>query len=447
MPRMAKPLTAAKVRTAGPGRHADGLAPGLYLTVRNGKRSWIYRFTSPTQKKPGSNSGRLRDMAVGPVALETDQPGLTLAKARERAADLRKLILGGVDPLDHEAEAAAAQAAEAEASRAAGTTFAEAAQRMLKAREGTWKNAKHAAQWRSTLEGLPAALRQSPVNAITKRDIADALAAPWREIPETARRLLGRIMETMAFAKAEDVLPEQFSVAALREGVVTILGDQKEHRRAAGYGHHPALPWRHLPAFWAALASHRGHSADALRLLILTALRTAPVRAARREHFDLERALWTIPAAAMKMGRAHRVPLPDEAVALLRGMEPKRTGYLFPGQRRTGRAPADKPISDMALLTLMRKMKGPHGRGWRDDEGQLATPHGFRSSFRDWVADTGGPADAADAALAHAVKGKTKAAYHRSDLFDLRRPLMAEWASFVTGAGTTGAGAAAGAEG
>lgn len=428
-----KVLTVAGVRAATKNT-ADGQTPGLYLFVSpSGGKRWVFRYTSPTRKKPNDpNRGVLRDMPLGRVALEEGQPGLTLKAARSAAAEPRTLLDRGIDPIDHAEQEHAAKVQEVQAARVAGTPFREVAERLLKSREGTWKNTKHAAQWASTLEGLPAKLRDMPVVAITKRDVADALAHPWRTIPETGRRLLGRVMEVMAYAKGEDILPEQFSVAALKEGVLTLLGDQKEHRKAAGYGNFPALPWERTPAFWSALATHKGRAPDALRLLILTALRTAPVRLARWEHFDLERGVWTIPAADMKMDRAHRVPLSAEAVALLRGMEPKAAGFLFPGQRRTGRTPTEKPLSDMALLSVMRKMKGPDGKGWRDDEGRLAVPHGFRSSFRDWCADNGKPGDAAEAALAHKVKGKVEAAYNRSTLFDLRRPLMQEWADFVT---------------
>lgn len=443
MAKAAKGLTVAGVRAATKTT-ADAENAGLYLFVSpSGGKRWVFRYTSPTRKKPNNpNRGVLRDMPLGQVAFEEGQPGRTLAKARVEAKRLRILVDNDkVDPIDHEAAQKAATQQAKTAARVAGTPFREVAERLLKSREGTWKNAKHAAQWASTLEGLPAKLRDMPVVAITKRDVADALAHPWRTIPETGRRLLGRVMEVMAYAKGEDILPEQFSVAALKEGVLTLLGDQKEHRKAAGYGNFPALPWEHAPAFWSALAAHKGRAPDALRLLILTALRTAPVRMARWEHFDLERGVWTIPAADMKMDRAHRVPLSAEAVALLRGMEPKAAGFLFPGQRRTGRTPTEKPLSDMALLSVMRKMKGPDGKGWRDDEGRVAVPHGFRSSFRDWCADNGKPGDAAEAALAHKVKGKVEAAYNRSTLFDLRRPLMQEWADFVARKGQQAASA------
>ena len=388
-------FTALEVsRMSKPGRFGDG--GGLWLQVRDAEhKSWIFRFML---------DGKAREMGLGPVAV------LPLKEARERAIAARRLLLDGIDPLDVRHEAKAARKAATDA-----LTFRQTAVRYIAAHRAGWKNDKHAAQWAATLETyVHPWFGDRPVAAVDTGDVMKAVEPIWSEKPETASRVRGRIESILDYAKSRGWRAGENP--ARWKGHVANLLPKKTKVRAVE--HHAALPWAEIGQFMAALEAEVGTAALALRFTILTAARTGETIGATWSEIDLAGATWTIPAARMKAAREHRVPLSPAAMALLmalpgsNGAEPG--AYVFAGGK------AGKPLSNMAMLALLRRM----------NRGDL-TAHGFRSTFRDWAAEaTSYPGEMAEAALAHAVSSRVEAAYRRGDLFEKRRAMMAEWAKF-----------------
>jgi integrase len=389
---MAK-LSALKVRTlASPGRYGDG--GNLWFQVRDADhRSWLFRYTL---------HGRARQMGLGPY------PDVPLAEARECARTCRAQVRAGVDPIDH-------RAADMQAKRQAATggiTFAGVAERYLAAHEATWRNEKHRYQWRATLTTAATAFGDKSVSAIGTGDVTGLLEPMWRKTPETASRLRGRIESVLDYARVHGWRAGD-NPARWKGHLDHILPSASQVARVE---HHPALPWRDIGAFMAALRPQPGVAALALRFTVLTASRTGEVIGARWVEMDLDSAIWSIPGDRMKAGRPHRVPLSAPCVALLRAVEPYRTQgeWIFPGGK------AGKPLSNMSMTMTLRRMD-------RHD----ITVHGFRSTFRDWCSEaTDYPGDVAEAALAHVIGDKVEAAYRRGDLFDKRRSLMNDWAAF-----------------
>jgi integrase len=404
MPRRAAGLSAAKVAKAGPGRYGDG--DGLYLLVRpNGTRFWIFRFTPP--------GGTMREMGLGRAGADKNAVGL--AEARERAGTLYRLVKAGIDPLaKREADAATAKAAAQDAAIRA-VTFRQVAVDYIATHEAAWSNPKHRQQWTNTLEAYAFPnFGDVPVAAVETAHVLSALEPIWRIKPETATRLRGRIEAVLDAAKARG-LRNGDNPAAWKGHLALAL---PARAKVAKVEHHAALPWSEVGSFMEALNGQKGMGALALRFAILTAARTAEVIGATWGEFDLAGAVWTIPAGRMKAGREHRVPLSEPVLALLGDVAKLRTSVapeapVFPG------GVAGKGLSNMAMLTLLRRMG-------RDD----LTAHGFRSTFRDWAAETTGyPSEVVEMALAHAVGDKVEAAYRRGDLFEKRRRLMADWAA------------------
>jgi integrase len=394
MPKQAKGLTVRQVETKTAGMWADG--GGLYLRVTAaGARGWIYRYQI---------AGRRREMGVGPYPL------VTLAEARQRAHDARKLVMVGTDPIDAKRASAVAQAVE---KAKAVPTFRQVAEQYIVNHRPAWRNEKHAGQWAATLATyVHPVMGDLPADEVDTPTILRVLEPLWHTKTETASRLRGRIEAVLDFAKAcghrtgenpsrwkghlDHVLPAKGKVAPVE--------------------HHAAMPYADLPAFWPRLQAADGMGARALEFAILTACRTSEVLGARWDEIDMGAAVWTIPAARMKAGAEHRVPLTAPALALLRKMAAIREGeYVIAGQR------PGKPLSGMAMAMTLRRMKVE------------VTPHGFRSTFRTWASEkTSAPWEVAEAALAHTLGDKTEQAYQRGDLFDRRRSLMDQWASFVT---------------
>ena len=407
MPKRAAGLTAAGVRTAKPGIHVDG--GGLMLVVKaSGAATWMLRFQI---------AGRRRDMGLGPAR---GVGAVSLADARTKAADARKLIAQGVDPLaKREQDQAAAEVARLAAEQAAAAevmTFQRVADRYLAAHERGWRNAKHRAQWAMTLRDYAGPhFGGLPVAQVETRHVEAALRPVWLRKPETATRLRGRIEAILDYA----------TVHGWREGANPARWrghlDKLFPRRTkvAPVEHHAALPWQELGAFMAHLRARDGLAARTLELAILTAARSGEVLNARWSELDLDAAVWTVPAVRMKAGREHRVPLSPAAVQLLRDLLPLRRPddpdpLVFPGQRQ------GRPLSVMAMTMALRRMK----------RGDL-TVHGFRSTFRDWAAEqTNYARDVAEMALAHTIGDKVEAAYRRGDLFQKRERLMADWAKY-----------------
>ena len=379
-------LTAAGVGAQKtPGRYGDG--DGLFLLVGpSGGKSWMCRV---------QKAGRRRDIGLGSFKK------VPLAEARKRAEQIRIQVEAGIDPV-------------AERRRAAGIpTFRVAAAIVYAEQSKAWKNRKHQGQWLTSLEthAFPT-IGDMAVNAIDTGMVRDLLADIWLTKNETARRVRQRINAIMDWACAKG-----YREAALPMAVV----NRSLPKNAARVKHHAALAYADLPDFMTALRQRETMGRLALEALILTATRSGEVRAATWAEFDLDAGLWTIPAERMKAGREHVVPLSPTALALFLKMKRFKvvsSDLVFPGQAK------GKPLSDMTLAKVLRDMD------------LVATPHGFRSTFRDWVAEaTQFQSDLAEAALAHVIADKTVAAYQRGTMLEKRRTLMNAWADFADGRG------------
>ena len=353
--------------------------------------------------------GKRRDMGLG----SAKGPGAVgLAEAREKAAEARKLVRAGLDPLRLRREGDAARAA-----RVLGRSFAEVAEAYMDAHAGGWRNAKHRAQWAMTLRDYAGShLGALPVAEVETAHVAAALRPIWTEKPETASRLRGRIEAVLDYAIVHGW--REGPNPARWRGHLDHLFPRRSRVRAVK--HHAALPWREVPGFLARLRAGEGVAARALEFAVLTGARTGEVLGARWSEVDLEWAVWTVPAERMKAGREHRVPLAPAAVELLRALLPlRRTAedpnpLVFPGRQR------GRPLSIMAMAMLLRRL----GRG-------DVTVHGFRSAFRDWAGEeTHHAREVVEAALAHRLGDKAEQAYARGDLFLKRRALMGDWAAF-----------------
>lgn len=377
-------LSPTRVKAARePGRYGDG--DGLFLLVgSSGSKSWIVRV---------QKDGRRRDIGVGSAAK------VSLKVARERAAVIRSQIEADIDPV-------------AERRKAAGVpTFREAAKLVHGEHKRGWKNAKHRGQWLATLEAYAfPAFGDVAISAIDAPAVRDALASIWLTKPETARRLRQRILTIIDWAIAKGYRANPLPIAVI---------DKALPRQRAKAKHHAALPHSELPAFMARLREKETMGRLALEAAILTAARSGEIRLMTWAELDLASGTWTIPADRMKAGREHVIPLPRQAVALFERMKEHRRGdigLVFPGFAR------GRPLSDMTLIKVLRDM------------GVRAVPHGFRSTFRDWIAErTNWPAELAEAALAHVISDKTVAAYQRGTMLEKRRALMAAWADYCDG--------------
>jgi integrase len=374
------------------GMYADG--GGLYLQVTGPEaRSWVYRY---------ARDGKTRYMGLGSLN------AVSLAEARTRAAEARRLASAGIDPIsarDGQRDAERVEAAKQ-------VTFAAAAEAFIKAHKTGWRSAKHGDQWRNTLatyvHPLVGAL---PVQQIDAGLVVRVLEPIWTTKPETASRVRQRIEAVLDAATARGHRSGE-NPARWRGHLENLLPARAKVKRVR---HHPALPYAELGAFMAELRRQDGLAGRAMELLILTATRTTECIAARWSELGLDEALWTIPAERIKAGRLHRVPLAPAALALLRRLAQARIGeFVFPG--RPG-----KPMSNGALLALLRRME-------RTD----LTVHGFRSTFRDWAAEqTNFSREVAEMSLSHAIGDKVEAAYRRGDLLEKRRRLMEAWATFA----------------
>lgn len=390
-------LSAARVNSLKqPGRYGDG--DGLWLQIGpSGTKSWLFRY---------ERDGRERQMGLGPLAL------VSLAEAREKTHACRKILLDGRDPIEERRATRASARAEA----AKGITFRDCAARYIAAHRAGWRNAKHAAQWGSTLEAYASPhFGDLHVGAIDTALVLKAIEPIWTEKPETASRVRGRIESVLDWATARGY--RRGENPARWKGHLDHLLPRRQ--KLARVRHHPALPYQDVPEFMAALRAQTGVSARALEFTILTAARTGEALGARWPEIDFKSRTWTVPGDRMKAGREHRVPLPDRAVEILSAL-PREGEFVFIGAR------AGRPLSNMALLMTLRRMNR-----------EAITAHGFRSSFRDWAAETTAyPSEVAEMALGHTVRSAVEAAYRRGDLFEKRRRLMADWAKYCEGART-----------
>ena len=398
----AKELSALAVqRLTAPGMHAVGGVAGLYLCVSSsGSRSWIARVNV---------DGKRREMGLGSF------PDVSLSIAREKARAARSDTTMGIDPVAQRKEARSAR----QALKATQKTFADCAKAYIEAHSDSWRNAKHRAQWPSTFETyVYPTMGTVLVGEVTQAHVMAVLLPIWKTKTQTATRLRGRIEQVLAWATA----------AGFRQGENcarwTGLLDQllPAPGKVSKPKHHPAVRVDDMPAFIKALRQHDGLSPKALEFAVLTAARSGEVRGANWAEIDLEAAVWTVPPERMKAGKEHRVPLSAAAIKLLEAMPRiEGTELVFP-------APRGGQLSDMALTALTRRMN------FRDDAGRVCVPHGFRSSFRDWVFErTDYPRDLAEAALAHALENKVEAAYRRGDALERRRAMMQAWANYCEG--------------
>ena len=387
-------LTALKVtRAKRPGMYPDG--GGLYLQITAHGASWVYRYML---------HGRARTMGLGPLAL------YGLAEARAKAQDARRLRHEGIDPI----EARHAQAVQQRLAAAREMTFRQCAARLIEAMRPSWRSRVHASQWETTLATYAdPVIGTLPVASIDTALVLRVLEPIWTAKPETASRLRGRIEAVLDWATARGYRQGE-NPAHWRGHLDKLL---PARTKVARVEHHAALPYAELPSFLLALREQQGAAARALEFAILTAARSGEVRGARWSEIDLIDKVWTIPARRMKGGREHRIPLAPRALAIMREMHAHADdGFVFPGNR------PGKPFSKMAIPDVLHRM----GRG-------DVTVHGFRSSFRDWAAETTGyPNHVVEQALAHAIGNAVEKAYRRSDLFDKRRKLMGAWATFCT---------------
>lgn len=375
------------------GFHAVGGVPGLYLHVLGGGRSWIYRY---------SFAGKRRDLGLGSYG------DLTLAEARETAREQRKLVLQGIDPIEARRE----QGDTRKAAYAGRFTFQQCLDGYLDAHGDGWRNPKHRAQWRTTLETYACpTIGTMNVAAVNTALVLQILEPIWKTKTETATRLRGRIENVLAWATVRKYRQGE-NPARWKNHLDQLLAKPS---KVSTVTHHAALPWREMGGFMVDLRKQEGIGAAALEFAILTAARSGEVRGATWAEFDLPAATWTIPAERMKMKKEHRVPLSVDALAVLARMQECRLGaHVFPGVKE------GKPLSDMSLTAVLRRM----------ERGKL-TAHGFRSAFQDWAAEsTSYASQVVEMSLAHAIGNKVEAAYRRGDLFDKRARLMAEWAKF-----------------
>ena len=381
-----------------PGLYADG--GGLYLQVSNDRaKSWIFRFTL---------DGRARYMGLGSLQ------NVGLQEARDLARAARKSRSEGLDPI--EARKSVKTLAKLESAKS--ITFEACAEAYIEANKAGWRNTKHATQWTSTLKAYAyPAFGSLPVQAVDTAMVMKVLEPIWTVKSETASRVRSRIEAVLDWAKTREYRQGE-NPARWRGHIENLLPSRRKVRNVE---HHPALPYDKVRAFVKLLGYQEGTAATALEFLILTAARTSEVVGASWDEIDLKKGIWTIPARRIKAGREHRVPLSSGALAILQKLDTapvvkgeKRPAFVFPGGK------AGSPLSNNAILALLKRME-------RAD----ITAHGFRSTFRDWAAEkTNYPREVAEMALAHAIGDKVEAAYRRGDLFDKRRLMMSEWASY-----------------
>jgi integrase len=379
-----KALTSVRVNNLSkPGRYGDG--NGLYLVVDpSGAKRWVLRTVV---------QGKRRDIGLGGLRL------VSLAEARTKAIEYRKLAREGGNPIEARRKA-----------RTTVPTFAEAAQSTMEQHRAGWKDEKHPAQWINTLKAYAfPAMGQKRVDQIETSDVLRALSPIWLSKPETARRVRQRIKVVLDWAKA----------AGHRSGDNPVEGVNRGLPRQNDKGSHfAAIPYADVPDFVKKLPDvpTSQYARLGFEFLILTAARTNEVLKAEWTEVDFDKAVWTIPPVRMKAGREHRVPLAPRALALLRSASEIKDGsqLIFPGRK------AGEPMSNMVFLMMLRRLQVSF------------TAHGFRSAFRDWASEcTNFPREVCEMALAHSIRDKTEAAYRRGDLFEKRSELMTAWANYI----------------
>ncbi|EDQ6556074.1 tyrosine-type recombinase/integrase [Escherichia coli] len=398
-------LTDTKARHIKPNdkpiSHGGVTGLTLHPSSTKGRGKWVLRYVSPvTQKRRNAGLG--------------SYPEIGIAEAAKLAQTMREQLSAGDDPLELK---------KAETTKIVIPTFEEAARKVHTELLPGWRNKKHARQWISTLEQhVFPAMGTVPLDAITPANVADVLRPSWMTIPETSGRVKQRIHKVMQWAWAhgfcsanpvdvvDHLLPQQVSASIRTE-------------------HQPAMPWKVIPLYIASRVYTEDRynvTRGLLLFVILTACRSGEARAMEWCEIDFKRKIWTIPPGRMKGGVRHRVPLSQQAIGLLEQMRGLHEMLVFPSPRK------QTVLSDMVLTSFLRKTKAIS-----DTQGRFAVAHGFRSSFRDWCSEQRYPHDLAERALAHTIRNKSEAAYHRTDLLNERRPMMQAWADYVMSAVST----------
>ena len=420
-------LSDRKAKTAKLGMHADG--GGLYLRVTVGmngvvSRYWLFRYAD-------RRTGKDRQLGLGPLGT------VSLAQARSVARECREQLLAGLDPVEQRRAQRASNALAA----AKAMTFDACRDAYIAAHRAGWQNVKHSKQWTTSLATyVTPVFGHLPVAAVDTGLVLKVLEPIWATKSETASRLRGRIEAILDWAKVRGYRAGE-NPARWRGHLDKLLPAKAKVHKVE---HWPALPHGQIGAFMADLRSRTGTAAKALEFAILTAARTDEALGATWDEIDMRAKLWAVPAERMKGGREHRVPLCDRALEILCGMMPDGQGsiarkYVFPGTK------PGRPLSNTAMLELLRRMNAERTVAglprYTDPKqgGRDVVPHGFRSTFRQWVAErTNFPGEVAEAVLAHIRGDRTERAYDRSDLFPKRRRLMAAWAEFCGKPGGNG---------
>lgn len=385
-------LTARKLATLPDGVHGDG--GNLWITIRGETRAWTFRYTSPASRKR-------REMGLGPAR------DISLADARQIAADARRLLLSGIDPIDDR---------ENRRNRSSDRTFEQVAETYITEQAPGWRDPRAVPIWHSSLSRhVYPAIGSRPIQSLGTDDMLSVLRPLWSSTTETASRLRGRVERIIDYARSQGWYAGE-NPARWRGHLASIL---PRPSAVAPVRNFPAVPYRDLPGVMQRLAGQGGIAAVAVRFVCLTASRSDMVRSMTWKEVDIDRGLWVIPATRMKSRRDHRVPLSEQALSILEelklfGVQSDR--FVFPGGRE------GRPLSDVALSKALHAAAGSYN----------VTVHGLRSGFRDWVAEeTDFPGDVAEMALAHVIRDKVEAAYRRGDLFDKRREMMQAWSVFL----------------
>ena len=403
MARQQQRLSALQVtKLTKPGLYGDGGGLTLQITA-TGAKSWLFRYMV---------AGKPFGMGLGPTHT------VSLAEARQKALDARKLLIVGINPLAAKKQNQIA-AALADARM---MTFDQCAEAYILAHKAGWKNAKHGDQWTNTLNTYASPVfGHLPVAEIDTGLVVKCLAPIWESKTETASRVRGRIESVLGWATTSGYRTGE-NPARWKGHLENLLATISKTSRTKN---HPSLPWQRIGLFMSALRGREGVSARAVEFAILTACRSGEVRGAQWAEFDTTVKLWTIPAERMKAKREHQVPLSDAALALL-ASTPKDSDddVVFAGTK-------GQPLSDMSLTAVIRRMNGDDKPVWADANGEGITVHGFRSSFRMWAAETTNyPREVAEHALAHQLPDAVERAYQRGSQFAKRAALMAEWAVY-----------------
>ncbi len=387
-------LTALKVRRAcRPGRFGDG--GGLYLQITlSGNKSWIFRY---------ARLGREHQMGLGPLHT------VSLVEARHAAQQARKYLLQNVDPLARKRRRRRRPSVRPEEKR-----FDACAEQYIREHAAGWRNDKHRQQWASTMRDyVYPHFGAVDVSTVDTAVVLNALQSIWTTKTATATRVRERIERVLDWTTVQQYR-EGSNPARWRGHLELLLPAPVKLRRAR---HHAALPFQEIDEFMAVLREQRGVAAQALEFTILTACRSGEVLKATWAEIDLDGGAWTLPAERIKTGRVHRVPLSTAASKVLAAQKGRSGRYVFPGST------AEKPLSSMAMTKVLERM----GVG-------AVTVHGFRSTFRDWVAErTRYPREWVEIALEHRVGSATEMVYFRSDLLEARRVLMEDWATWCAG--------------